>query len=201
MDNLNRSNGSDTEEMVGETQSTFLPVPIPNGFDATKTPKPRSGIQPQKALTIYQREKRQGLRRANGARKLKKLSNRHLEIIARHLDAQSGERISAEMNITVITVSRVLNDPLCTDLLNRIFADRQSEIDALAGKAIDVVRDGLTGDYTLREKLTAVDKYAKLKDTIGKTEGSTETAEDVIAKMYKHLSVENMQVNINLGDN
>ena len=148
--------------------------------------------------TRYEAEKRQGLRKKNGARKLKKLTNRHLRIISMHLEGKSGEEISTVMGCTFITVSRVLNDPLATDLLSTIYRDRQGEIDALAGRAIDAVRQGLISGDT-KTRLTAVDKFAKLKDTIGKEETSAKTAEDVVQEIFAGLKIDgatNVQVNI-----
>ena len=149
--------------------------------------------------TQYESEKRTGVRRSNGARKLKKLSNKHLAIIAQHLDGVSGENIATKMGIRVVTVSRILNDPMVKQLTGRIFTDRQMELDALAGKAIGVVREGLD-DGTLREKLAAVDKYAKLKDTIGAEQSSADSAEDIVDRIFKGVSTENLNVQINVGD-
>lgn len=149
--------------------------------------------------TVYEREKRQGVRRANGARKLKKLSNRHLRIISMHLDGNSGEYIAALMNITIITVSRILNDPLAIEILGVIYKDRQGEIDALAGKAIDVIRDGLDSKLDMRIRLGAVDKFTKLKDSIGKTENTVKTAEDVVAEIFAKVKIENSNIQFNIG--
>ena len=71
--------------------------------------------------------------------------------------------------------------------------------DTLAGKAIGVVRDGLN-DGSMREKLSAVDKYAKLKDTIGTEESSAESVEDIVDRIFKGVSTENLNVQINVGD-
>jgi len=147
--------------------------------------------------TKYESEKRQGLRKANGARKLKKLSNRHLRIISMHLEGKSGETIALAMGCTFITVSRILNDPLAIDLLAVIYKDRQGEIDALAGKAINAVRDGLEPHLDMRTRLGAVDKFTKLKDSIGKEVTTAKSAEDIVAEIFKnHVKIENMQVNI-----
>ncbi len=102
------------------------------------------------------------------------------------------------MRIRVVTVSRILNDPMVKQLTGRIFTDRQMELDALAGKAIGVVREGLT-EGTLREKLTAVDKFSKLKDTIGAEQSSAESAEDIVSRIFKIGSAENLNVQINVG--
>lgn len=149
--------------------------------------------------TQYEREKRQGIRKTNGARKLKKLSNRHLRIISMHLEGNSGEYIAAVMRVTVITVSRILNDPLAINLLGTIYKDRQGEIDALAGKAIEAVRDGLHEKRDMRIRLGAVDKYTKLKDSIGKEETSAKTAEDVVAEIFNRVTLGNTNIQVNIG--
>jgi len=172
---------------------TFLPAKTPaNGASVASQGDAYSTAQ-------YESEKRTGVRRANGARKLKKLSNKHLAIIAQHLDGKSGEEIATTMHIRVVTVSRILNDPMVKQLTGRIFTDRQMELDALAGKAIGVVRQGLD-EGSLREKLTAVDKYAKLKDTIGAEQTSADSAEDIVDRIFKGVSTENLNVQINVGD-
>ena len=149
--------------------------------------------------TQYESEKRSGLRRSNGARKLKKLSHRHLAILSQHLEGKSGEEIAKEMRVRVVTISRVLNDPMVKQLTSRIFSDRQMELDALAGKAIGVVRDGLGSDHGIKERLAAVDKYTKLKDTIGAEESSAESAEDIVDRIFKGVSTESLNVQINVG--
>ena len=164
-------------------------------------------IPPDKALvatathpleTRYEAEKRQGLRRTNGARKLKKLSNRHLKIIGLHLEGKSGEYIADAMRVTFITVSRVLNDPLATNLISTVYRDRQGEIDALAGKAVDAVRNGLGSDNE-RVRLTAVGSFAKLKETIGKEETSAKTAEDVVAEIFSKMPIGDTNIQVNIG--
>jgi len=184
-------------------------VPIPEGqhidllddtTDSAAPPQDRTTeIVPYKSPT-YETEKRQGLRRANGARKLKKLSNRHLRIISLHLEGKSGEEIGVLLGCTIITVSRILNDPMAKEILGVIYKDRQGEIDALAGAAIDVVRGALLNDgVTTRERLSAVDRFTKLKDTIGKEEDTAKTAEDVVAAIFENSEIAgdaNVQINI-----
>lgn len=148
---------------------------------------------------IYEREKRQGIRRANGARKLKKLTNKHLRIISMHLRGHSGESIAASIGCTFITVSRILNDPLALDLLKLVYKDRQGEIDALAGQAINAVREGLDSTMSMRIRLTAVDKLTKLKDSIGKEGESEKTAEDIVREIFKKIEINDSQVQINIG--
>ena len=75
--------------------------------------------------------------------KLKRLTHRHLSIIGMHLEGHSLEVIASNMNCTLNTVSRVLNDPLAQGILKRVYEDRKGEVHALGGKAIAAVREGL----------------------------------------------------------
>lgn len=145
-------------------------------------------------VSQYEREKAQGIRRKNGARKLKKLNNRQLKIVSLHLAGESGESIATLMGCTQVTVSRILNDPLAREIISRAYEDRQNEIDALAGQAIEAVRDTLRGYNTPRTKLAAVDKFVKLKDSIGREDETAKTAEDVVAQIFK-ISDSNVQIN------
>jgi hypothetical protein len=197
--------------MSGDTTESFLPTLwspaeiaeasslAPSGLTARSAAIPLR--YPVNGYTHYEytREKQSGLRRANGARKLKRLSSRHLKIISNHLAGMSGELIASSMNITVVTVSRILNDPLAKEYLDKIYESRRQEIDALAGNAIDAVRQGLDSESG-RERLMAVDKFTKLKDSIGTTADDAMTAEDVIAKMFSKLEISDSNVQINLGE-
>jgi hypothetical protein len=153
----------------------------------------------EQALTLYESEKRTGIRRANGARKLKKLSNRHLAMISMHVEGIRGEDIAKRMHVRGVTVSRVLNDPLVKIIISRIFSDRQLELDALAGKAINAVREGMDDKVSIRERLTAVDKYTKLKDSIGAEVSSVESAEDVVERIFKGVSIKDSHIQVNVG--
>ena len=151
-------------------------------------------------LTVYQRQKNSGIRRSNGALKLKKLSTRHLAIASMHLEGRSGETIAKSINCTVVTVSRVLNDPLVKQLVSRIFSDRQMELDALAGKAIDVVRESLDKEgNTTRERLTAVDKFTKLRDSIGVEVEASESAEDIVSRIFSGAAIKDSNIQVNIG--
>jgi hypothetical protein len=163
------------------------PKALPRLHDHKGNPLPR-----------YESEKRLGIRRENGALKLKRLTNRHMRIIGMHISGLAGEVIAHTMGCTVATISRILNDPLSQEIISRSYKDRQKEIDALAGKAIDVVRETLSdANASRRERLMAVDKFAKLKDTIGHEDSGRQSAEDVIAKMLDRIGhIENLQINI-----
>lgn len=152
-----------------------------------------------KPLPRYVSEKALGIRRENGAMKLKSLRHKHLCIIGMHLQGMSLEGVALRMRCTVSTVSRILNDPLAQAILKRIYTDRQSEVEALGGKAVDVVRQALIGDHTINTKLRAVDKYAKIREVMLDKGRGSETAEDVIARMLAGGNIvgeQNVQINI-----
>ena len=140
-------------------------------------------------LPRYEVEKRVGIRRGDGSRNLRRLSNRHIRIIAKHLRGDSSESIGASIGCTVVTISRILHDPLAEQLITTVFKARQKEIGALAGEAIDAVRTGLRLKNDNRTRLTAVDKYIKLAEVINKDSSGPETAEDVIARMLERASI------------
>jgi len=146
----------------------------------------------------YVAEKFLGIRRTNGAMKLKRLTNRHLSIIGMHLEGHSLEVIANNMNCTFSTVSRILNDPLAQSILKRVYDDRKGEVHALGGKAIEVVREGLSEEQSIGTRLRAVDRFVKIRQTMIGDEGGEETAEDVIARMLDRATVlgdVNIQVN------
>lgn len=140
----------------------------------------------------YEAEKMYGIRRENGSRKLTRLTRRHYEVMARHLAGQSGEEIHIYMGLSISSISRILNDPLVQNVLKRTYKDRQGELDALAGKAIDALRQAFDGSTS--EKLAAVDKYAKLKGVIAPESNPMESAEDFARAIVNNGTV-NIQVN------
>lgn len=209
MQKLSSTTDLDEATEAAEPQVTFLPAVISPKELADATTLPDSHRRAQRGHPLrnpvngythfeYEREKRQGLRRTNGARKLKRLSSRHLDIISKHLAGWSGEQIASSLNCTFVTVSRVLNDPLAKEYLSSVYETRRKEIDALAGDAIDAVRLGLQSESN-RERLAAVDKFTKLKDSIGTDEDDNLTAEDVIQRIFagKGNLIETMNVQIN----
>ena len=175
---------------------TFLPIQNLNTSEAEGR---KPGRRPQNLPTMtnssgellprYEIEKRVGIRRQDGSRNLRRLSSRHIRIIAKHLRGDSSESIALSIGCTVVTISRILHDPLAERLIESIFKVRQKELDALAGEAIDAVRTGLRQKGDTRTKLTAVDKYTKLREVMNKDSAGPETAEDVIARILEHSKI------------
>lgn len=163
------------------------PVDLPQLVDANGRLLPR-----------YLIEKITGVRRETGALKLKRLTNRHMKIIGMHLEGMSLEQIAMNARVSIPTVSRVLNDPLATAILQKIYKGREEEIKALTGKAIDVVRKGMDGEQPMGVRLRAVDRLAKLRETVLPKDKGAESAEDVIARMLERTTIigENVQINV-----
>jgi hypothetical protein len=147
-------------------------------------------------ISRYAAEKLYGIRRQTGAAKLKRLTTRHYHIIARHLSGERAESIANGMGLSLTTISRVLNDPLAQDILKRSYKDRQAELDALVGEAIDSVRHAFQNGST-SERLAAVDKYTKLKQAIAPETNPMATAEDYARAIVQ--GNQNVQVNIGVS--
>jgi len=164
-------------------------APLPQLFD------PTTG----KLVDQYTKEKRLGIRKETGALKLKKLTFRHRKIIALHIQGFSGPQIAFYMNCSEVTVSRVLNDPLAKSYIDAAAKDREAEVKALMGSAVQGVREGLTKEgLSIETRLKAVDRYAKLQQAID-TKNDNASAEDVIAKMLDRIKAVQVNQQVNVG--
>lgn len=146
----------------------------------------------------YLAEKRSGIRRENGALKLRRLTARHYKIIGLHLEGKSLEAICQECRVTISTASRILNDPLAKSLLAKVYGHREQEIHALAGKALEATRDALGADKDIGTRLRGVDKFVKIRESMLDKDEGRETAEDVVAKILEKAQINgtvNIQVN------
>lgn len=160
-----------------------------------------------RAVTPYQREKTLGIRRENGAAKLKKLNSKHMTMISMHLAGARNSEIADHFGCTQSRVSLVLTDPLAKEVIARALDAKKMELDALAGTAIDAVREGLR-DGGMNTKLRAVNVYSKLRDSLTDKDKGTVTAEDVIARMldtvaskgFHYTRIEGQNVQVNTGD-
>lgn len=144
-------------------------------------------------IAKYRREKALGVRHENGAQKLKALTARHLQIINYHVAGLSMEKIGEVMNLSMSTVWRVINDPLARTYLQNVYAARQMEVDALLGRSVDVIRQTFDSG-SIKEKLSAVSAYTKLKQTVAGETNPEKTAEDIASEIVKNAL--NLQVNV-----
>lgn len=135
----------------------------------------------------YEHEKILGLRRSNGAKRLKRLSTLHRKVIALHIRGESGSDISSMVDKSEAWVSTILNDPLAQAIIQQFHIQANHELDALQLEAVDVVRRGLRAD-DFKTNFAAIDRMndmRKLNDK-GKdalAEGSKASAEEVAQRL------------------
>jgi hypothetical protein len=149
-------------------------------------------------LPKYLVEKITGVRRETGSLKLKRLTTRHMKMIGMRLEGLPLEQIAMQMSCTVATASRVLNDPLARNLLQRIYSDREDQLKALAGPATEAVRAALAKDQPMGVRLRGVDRYTKMREVMLPKDAANETAEDVIQRILNSTNFINSNVQINV---
>lgn len=141
----------------------------------------------------YQEEKELGIRRPNGVHALKKLSPVHNTIIQLHLIGLSNKEIALRVRRSPAVISTVLRDPLVVEQLQEAFKDEQVRLQSLTGKAVDVVKTAMEKE-DIGTQLRGVDRYIKLRESIGEKKAGEETAEDVVERILAGVQV-NVQVN------
>jgi predicted transcriptional regulator len=135
---------------------------------------------------LYEMEKILGKRTATGALKLKRLKPLHRHIIACHQRGYSNRDIAHLMDITEITVSRTLNDPLAQELMKEFSEGIDHEMEGLMALGVDAIRNALQdNDKKISLKASdqlfrAMGKYNHTQDDPNKVK---DTAEDVIARV------------------
>ena len=149
-------------------------------------------------LTKYQAEKITGRRRSTGQLKLKRLTAKHLMIIAFHLQNMSGSAIANAIGCSEVKVSHVINDPLAREVIDGHLQLLKMEINALAKPAVQAVREGLEANQSLTNKFRAISMLKIVKEITG-AEQQTQTAEDLVeALLSKGINIQtNVQVNVN----
>lgn len=155
--------------------------------------------QAKTEMSLYEQEKAQGLRRPDGSLNLKQLKPVHMKMIEMHLNGTKNAEIARALNKTQATISRWLSDPLVVGVLEQAYKAEDARFKALYSKVVDVIEDGLNmNKHSIGVNLKAADKYLKAHDKYDKARNSdTETAEDVIARVFNQLNVNgNVQINI-----
>ena len=130
----------------------------------------------------YDYEKIIGKRTPGGNHKLKRLRPVHRKIIALHLHGMTAGEIEIVTGFNQSAVYRILGDPLSQAYIQAHTAGADMELEALAPKAVDALRNGLESDDD-RTALNAADKFFKATGRYGRVETAKETAEDVIMRM------------------
>lgn len=142
----------------------------------------------------YRRDILEGKRMLNGAKKLSRLTGRHVAIIKLHLLGLRNKDIAEKMKVTDATVSIVLRDPLSQRYLQRSYEDIDLEFNALYGKSVGVLSEAMDSDR-MADRLRSVDIIFKGRGKYLEADQGKETAEDVIKRVLA------LQVNVNVNVN
>jgi hypothetical protein len=143
-----------------------------------------SAVVPLYSPERYRNEKEVGIRGANGAKLLKKLTGRHYSVINYHLAGEKASTIAKAMKITEVQVSIILNDPLARVVIEQRFVDMDMELRGLMPKAIDALRTGLESPDT-NVQLSAADKYFRTQGLYApkREESAHLSAEDLVRQL------------------
>lgn len=95
----------------------------------------------------------------NGKKNLRKLSTRHLTIIALHLEgSKSGPEIAKDVGCSSGMVYTVLQDPLAKDIIEKFRTGQLDDIKSLYPLVFDALRDALENG-SRKEKLSAMGRF------------------------------------------
>lgn len=118
---------------------------------------------------------------------LKKLSEKHKNIIALHAQCVNRIDIGAMCGCTPEYVSMIVAQPLAKEYLRTLELYMDSRLEVMYGKSVDVIQKGLDGDATDTQL-----KAARLQlEVTGKLKGDkaqAQSAEDVVAALLKAAS-------------
>ena len=136
---------------------------------------------------------------------LKKLSQKHKNVIALHAQSMSRADIGQMCSCTPEYVSMIVAQPLAKEYLRDIEKYMDSRLETLYGKTVDVIQAGLAGNATDTQL-----KAARLQmEATGKLKGGTaevQTAEDVVSALLAAAAKgtfiigQNVQVNQHTGE-
>ena len=155
---------------------------------------------PEYNPVVYAQQKENGERNEKGVMNLKELSPHHFRVINCWLEGNSPKQTAEICECTAASVWRIVNDPLAAPFLAEAYKSGQSEIDAMLGKNIDVIRDILEKG-TDKDKLGAVNTYAKLKTVVASETNPEESAEDLAAKIVAKAVASGVVRDINIQVN
>lgn len=147
----------------------------------------------------YLMEKARGDRLPNGLKPLKNLTTRHIAILNLHILGFKGLDIAEHFHIRGTLVSRIINDPLGKTYLESRLKLDDSRFTALYGKAVDAIRDGLSSDESIGNRLRAASIYLERKDKLDEKYGKkTDSAEDVIQRILDDPTIiQNLNLQVN----
>jgi len=115
---------------------------------------------------------------------LKRLKEKHKNIIALHAQCMKREDIAAVVGCTPEYVSMIMQQPLAKAYMREVEKYMDSRLEALYGHSIDTIEKGLAGNATdtqLKAARLQLEATGKLK----KSTTEAQTAEDVVAALMK----------------
>lgn len=125
---------------------------------------------------LYEAEKLLGKRDKSGRPRLKKLKQKHREMIAAFLDNYTMTEIATMFSVSHMTVQRVLADPLAKEIMAGFEESYKQEFNQMLSKVNMSIKAGLeAGD--INTKLKAVDRWGKLHRVINGDEGEKTAAQ------------------------
>ena len=128
---------------------------------------------------------------------LKKLSQKHKNIIALHAQAASREDIGNIVGCTPEYVSMVVAQPLAQEYLKGVNKYQDQRLEAMYGKTVDTIFKGMDGKAT-DAQLKAARLHLEATGRLKGKDDDKQSAEDVVAALLKHASVVaigNVQIN------
>lgn len=135
---------------------------------------------------------------------LKKLSQKHKNIIALHAQNVKREDIGKTVGCTPEYVSMIMQQPLAREYMRDLEKYMDSRLEALYGRSVDVIQSGLDGDAT-DTQLKAARLQLEVTGKLKPKDGDKQTAEDVVSALLKHaagggvIAIGN-NVQVNTGD-
>ncbi len=109
------------------------------------------------------------------------VSHRHQYVLALHLAGKKVSEIEQLTNYRPPTIYKILSQPNVIALRQQLLNHTEKEFEALFGKTVDAIREGL-GCGDLKIQLEAADKWLKAHGKYQKSEGTQVniTAEDIV---------------------
>lgn len=165
------------------------PLSKHNGYYNSEKAAERYELEKPRRQALYAAEKILGKRDKSGRPKLKKLKQKHREMIAAFLDGYSFVEIADLFDVAVNTVQRVIGDPLAKEEMASFQDAYKQEFNQLLPQVTGSIRSGLrSGDIGTR--LKAVDRFGKLHRVINGEQGektATERTQEIHAARFSFL--------------
>ena len=151
------------------------------GYDANAA-KAKYAANSELIKQTYHYEKFMGKRKKDGALKLASLKPEHKQYISAAINGMKGVEIADHFSVPVITVYRVLSDPLARSLIAEFEESLAEEFRRMFPMVSDAIRDGLESGSP-KVKLLAADRWLKIRKFIdgGENDEGTEKRSEAVS--------------------